>query len=171
MNASAIQDYINKIQDGDRNFIRDAWDRLKAIPAGNLVFSRLVGTAAPYTGTIAPRVLELRYGHAEACIDDRRLVRNHLRSIHAVALTNLAEMTASLVMAYSMADDARFIITGLDIEFQAKARGTIRAVAQTVVPETASGNAGVNVDVWLYDDKQVEVSRAVVRALVGPKKR
>ncbi len=171
MNASAIQDYINKLQDGDKNLIRDAWDKLKGIPGGNLVFSRLIGTAAPYTGTIAPRVTELRYGHAEACMDDRRLIRNHLRSIHAVALANLAEMTASLVMAYSMSDDARFIITGLDIEFEAKARGTIRAVAQTVVPEIDGENRVVNVDVWLYDRKDVQVSRATVRALVGPKKR
>lgn len=171
MNASAIQDYINQLQDGDKNLIRDAWDRLKGIPGGKLVFSRLVGAAAPYTGTIAPRVIELRYGHAEACIEDRRLVRNHLRSIHAVALANLAEMTASLVMAYSMGDDARFIIKGLDIEFEAKARGTIRAVAQTVVPEVGDHNVPVNVDVWLYDEKQVQVSRATVRALVGPKPR
>lgn len=170
MSASVLQKYLLELQDGDRNFIREAWDRLKSIPGGNRIFSKVVGTAAPYTGTIAPVVLALRPGHAEACMEDRRLVRNHLRSIHAVALTNLAEMTGSLVMAYSMPDDARFIITGIDIEFQRKARGTIRAVAQTVLPGDVSENCAVDVDVWLYDEKNVEVSKAVVRALVGPKK-
>ena len=59
---------------------------------------------------------------------DRRRVRNHLRSLHAVALTNLAELTGNLaLMSRQPAKGARWIITGFHSEFLKKARGTITA--------------------------------------------
>jgi acyl-coenzyme A thioesterase PaaI-like protein len=100
---------------------------------------------------------------------DRYRVRNHLQSVHAVALVNLAELTGNLALAYSLPDDARFIVAGLSIDYLKKARGTIRGVCDCPVPET-SERREYEVVVSLRNEAGEEVARATLRSLVGPKK-
>ncbi|MFI5302021.1 MAG: DUF4442 domain-containing protein, partial [Polyangiales bacterium] len=99
-----------------RNVVRDLWDATHRLPGGRLAFSLAVGRAAPYTGSIGARVEELRRGHARVILRDRHAVRNHLDCVHAIALANLAELTGNIALAYSLADDARFIVAGMSIE-------------------------------------------------------
>src|SRR5690606_4706362 len=167
--ASKAQAWIVDV-DRPGNMIRSLWDRLAPLPGGKRLFSRLVGQAAPYTGTINAQVVALRVGAAEVVLRDRRAVRNHLRSVHAVALVNLAELTGNLAMAYSLPDDARFIVSGLSIDYLKKARGTIRGVSDCPVP-TSSERQELEVPVRMIDDAGDEVARCVLRSLVGPKPR
>lgn len=104
------------------------WSSFCRLPLGRRLFNLLIGVTVPYAGSIAPEVVELSPGHARARMADRRRVRNHLRSLHAVALTNLAELTGNLaLMSRQPPKGARWIITGFDSEFLKKARGTITA--------------------------------------------
>ena len=152
------------------NFIRDAWDKLSLVPGGRSVFSRLVGVAAPYTGSIGASVLELRVGYAKVELTDRRKVRNHLDCVHAVALANLAELTGNAAVAYSLPDDARFIVAGMSIDYLKKARGTITGTAEC--PRFADNErAEHEIEVLLRDPGGEVVARAVLKTLVGPKKR
>ncbi len=157
------------IASSDRNVIRDLWDRLHRLPGGTLLFTKMIGLAAPYTGTIGAHVEVLRRGHAEVTLRDRRAVRNHLECVHAIALTNLAELAGNVAIAYSLPDDARFIVAGLSIEYAKKARGTIRAIADVPVPDS-SERREYDVPVRMIDPKGDEVARATLRTLVGPKK-
>ncbi|MFN3399506.1 MAG: DUF4442 domain-containing protein [Ferrovibrio sp.] len=104
------------------------WRGFCRLPFGRRLFNLLVGITVPYAGSIAPQVVELAPGQARAQMADRRRVRNHLRSLHAVALTNLAELTGNLaLMSRQPPKGARWIITGFQTEFVKKARGTITA--------------------------------------------
>lgn len=152
-----------------RNTIRDLWDRLSGVPGGRLIFSRLVGEGAPYTATIRARVEDLRRGHAEVSMRDRYRVRNHLQSVHAVALVNLAELTGNLALAYSLPDDARFIVAGLSIDYIKKARGKILGVCDCPVPDT-NERREYEVLVSMRNERGEEVAKATLRSLVGPKK-
>jgi len=151
------------------NLIRDAWHRLRALPGGVRIFSRLVGTAAPYTGTIGAQVIELERGRAKVLLRDRRAVRNHLRCIHAIALANLAELTGNVAVAYSLPDDARFIVAGMSIDYLKKARGPITGLCEVDIPAT-NARAEIEVPVRMIDRGGEVVARAVLRTLIGPKK-
>lgn len=151
------------------NPVRVAWDRLRGLPGGKALFSRFVGNLAPYTGTIGAKVEELRPGYARVTMRDRRAVRNHLRSVHAVALLNLAELTGNVALAYSLPDDARFIVAGMSIEYLKKARGTLTGFCECVVPET-NARQELAIEVSIRNEAGEEVARSTLRSLVGPKK-
>ncbi len=150
-----------------RNLVRDAWDLLARVPGGKAVFSRLIGRAAPYTGSIGARVVGLRRGWAQVELADRRAVRNHLQSIHAVALVNLAELCGNIALAYSLPEGARFIVSGLSIEYLKKARGTLTATSECPIP-ASNARRELEVPVSIRDAEGDEVARAVLRSLVGP---
>lgn len=106
------------------------WTTLAALPAGALLFSAVLGFVAPYASSIRPRVRRLEPGLAEVELRDRWGVRNHLKSIHAVALANLGELTANLALMGVQPPDGRFIVTAMHAEYLKKARGTIVAACE-----------------------------------------
>jgi len=148
--------------------IRNAWDRLTRWPGGRTAFSLLVGRTAPYTGTIRANVVALEPGRSEVVMRDRRSVRNHLRSVHAIALANLAELTGNMALAYSMPDDARFIVAGFRITYLKKARGTITGRCVCPVP-VSNERREYDVPVQLFDPSGDVVAEATFQTLVGPR--
>ena len=153
--------------DGDRNVVRDAWNLIAGLPGGKAVFSKLIGRMAPYTGSIGARVTALRPGFCQVQLDDRREVRNHLASIHAVALVNLAELAGNAALAYSLPDDARFIVAGLSIEYVKKARGMLTSVC-ALAALASSERREVEVAAEIRDASREVVARAAALWLVGP---
>jgi uncharacterized protein (TIGR00369 family) len=148
--------------------IREQWERWSGRPGGKAVFSWLLGKLVPYTGSMGARVEEARAGYARVTLRDRRRVRNHLRSVHAVALVNLAELATGLALNYGMRADARAILVGLSIEYHKKARGLLTAEAEAPVLGTNEER-----DVVLRTDIRAEVGDTVATAearwKVGPR--
>lgn len=144
--------------------------RMARWPAGRWAFSRAICLKAPYFSTIAPRFEALEVGRCEVRIRDRRRVHNHIGTVHAIALCNLAELSAGLMAEVTVPASMRWIPQGMTVEYPAKARGTMHAVAtpESAVHESASGYAWA-VAVSVRDDAGHEVFRARITMWVSPR--
>lgn len=107
------------------NRLKSAAKYLSNVPGGYWILSRLIGLAVPYTGSMGANVVSLQDGSAVVSLSDRRSVRNHLNSIHAVALANLGEFTANLALITLCPSHGRFIVTRMESEYLKKARGLL----------------------------------------------
>ena len=105
------------------------WQRMQRWPAGGWLFTRAVCWKAPYFATIAPRITRLEPNLCEARIPDRRAVHNHIGTVHAIALCNLAELCAGVMTDASLPKGMRWIPKGMSVRYLAKARGTLTGVA------------------------------------------
>lgn len=142
------------------------WNRAKGSNLGRWLFSRAVGRFAPYTGTIGARIERLEPGRSVVSMRDRKAVRNHLRSVHAVALTNLIELSGSLAIIASMQPNTRMIPVRLESEFLKKARGTV--TAEAACDNIEPGFEGeVQATVVVRDPEGNEVTRGRVTVVIG----
>ena len=138
--------------------IADLWRKMQSLPLGKQAFSKLLGVRIPYSGSIGAEIVELADGHAVVKLGDRRAVRNHLNSIHAIALMNLGELATGLAVFHKLDGSAKGIITELRMTYAKKARGTITARCDVTFPEL-TGKHDLLVEGALTDEKGDEVAR------------
>ena len=112
--------------------------RVQRWPCGQWLFSRAVCFKAPYFASIAPRITLLEPGRCEGVIRHRRRVSNHIGTVHAIALCNLAELVAGLMTDASLPASMRWIPRGMQVEYLKKATGTIIATATADAPLVAA---------------------------------
>lgn len=143
------------------------WQRLSRWPAGTWLFSLALGRIAPYSGTIGARVLDLRCGYVKVKLRDRRRVRNHLRSIHAIALVNLGEIATGLAVLSTISTNMRGIVTEIHAEYLKKARGTLIAEAEFQLPEHLQDDTRCEVEAELRDSSDEIVARVRATWLIG----
>ena len=148
--------------------ILDPWRTWSSRPMGRWIFSRMISRMVPYSGTIRPEVLSIEPGNAEVALSDRRAIRNHLGSIHAIALVNLGELTSGLALTTGLPAEARAIVTHLEIEYLKKARGRLVARCRTAIPEWRTPCEHV-VEATITDLAGDAVARVRVRWKIGPK--
>lgn len=146
------------------------YNKLTRQPFGHWLFSRAVCFKAPYFGSIRPRMTALEPNRAEATIQHRRSVTNHLGTVHAIALCNLAEFTGGLMTDVSIPASMRWIPKGMSVEYLKKAVGTQRGVATPEFPphESAEGYE-LPVNVLVTDPQDEAVFKARISMWVSPK--
>lgn len=143
------------------------WRRLKRWPAGEWIFARIFAYTVPYSGSVRPRIRVLEPGHAEVEIPDIRANRQHLGSVHAIALMNVAEMASGLAMMAGLPSNIRGIVTTLQMTYHKKARGTIRAVSRVTVP-TVTADQDFEVLAECFDPSGTLVATGRVTWRLGP---
>lgn len=143
--------------------------RIVRWPAGHWLFNRLVCWKAPYFASIAPRILVLEPNRCEAAIAHRRRVRNHLGGVHAIALCNLAELSAGLMTDVSLPAGMRWIPKGMTVDYVKKAIGTMHAVATPAfTPHSADSGYELPAEVVVSASDGTVVFRATIRMWLSP---
>lgn len=150
--------------------ILKTWRNLARRPGGRWLFSTLVCFKAPYFSSIKPRMQLLEPGKGVATIRHRRRVSNHLGTVHAIALCNLAEFVGGLTCDVSTPRTMRWIPKGMTVEYLKKAHGTMTATAtaQVALVESAQGY-DAPFEVLVRDAAGDTVFRAVISMWVSAK--
>jgi acyl-coenzyme A thioesterase PaaI-like protein len=138
------------------------WRKLSGLPGGKRLFSILLGRVVPYSGSIGARVEQLEPGFTRV-----RLAERHLRSVHAVALTNLGELSSGLAMLSGLPPGMRGIVVRLTTEYFEKARGVLTAECRCDV-EGSSEERELDVRASIKNAEGREVARVTARWKVGP---
>jgi acyl-coenzyme A thioesterase PaaI-like protein len=144
--------------------------RLQGVPFGRWLFTRLICLRAPYFGSISPMFRDLEPGRAVVSMRKRRKVGNHIGTVHALAMGNLCELAAGLVMEASLPKAMRWIPRGMEIAYLARAETDVTATA--TLEQRRWGKAeDIPVDVRVEDSDGREVVRATITMYVSPGQR
>jgi acyl-coenzyme A thioesterase PaaI-like protein len=151
------------------NRVLSLWQKLDDKPFGKWLFSRIICWKAPYFATIRPRFEELKPGYARVSMSKRRAVHNHIGTIHAIALCNLAELGAGTMMEASLSPKMRWLPKGMTVEYLKKAETAVEAhcVATDIVDGAARE---VVVSVEIRDRQSQVVTKAAITMWVSPRK-
>ena len=146
------------------------WQKLAKWPGGKWLFTFLLGLKAPYFTTIHPSIVSLRPGYCEVHIRKRRAVLNHIGTIHAIAMCNLAELAGGVMTDATIPFTHRWIPKRMTVEYLKKANTHLCAIAQWEPIPVFSVASEVPLTVNITDTSGQLVFRALITMWVSPKK-
>lgn len=118
---------VPQAKDQSPNPVLALWRFFNAIPGGRFFFDRMLDRSVPYGGSIDQKVQVLRPGVARVVMGDHKAVRNHLSTVHAAAVMNLAETAAGLALTSLLPNSSETAVASASIEYRKKARGPLSA--------------------------------------------
>ena len=147
------------------------WNRFKNKPAGKWTFSKLLCLKAPYFSSISPVFERLEANYAEIKIKKHRAVLNHIGTVHAIAMCNMAELAGGTMTDVTVPSSHRWIPKGMTVEYLKKAETDLIAIA-TPVERNFQWNQGSDylVNVEVKDTQNNLVFKAVITMWVSAKK-
>ncbi|MBH9552313.1 DUF4442 domain-containing protein [Inhella gelatinilytica] len=105
--------------------------RFNRLPGGVARVARnwALHRAVPLTGTAALNFLELTPERCRVSVPNRKPVQNHIKGVHAAAMTLVAETATGMVVGMNVRDDCLPLCKGLRVRFRKLSQGALTAVA------------------------------------------
>ncbi|MDQ2070309.1 hotdog fold domain-containing protein [Natronospira bacteriovora] len=146
------------------------WQKFSRRWGGQWLFSRVVSHSAPYFATIRPRITALEPGLCEVRMKKRRKVQNHIGTVHAIAICNLAELAAGVMTDATIPPSHRWIPKGMTVEYLKKAATDLVGRAELDLVPAFDEARDLAVPVSVRDSNGEEVVRATITMWVTPRK-
>ena len=105
------------------------FERMKKVPAGKALFSKAVCLKAPYFSSISPRFEEVKPAYVKVFMPKRHAVLNHLSTVPAIAMCNMAELAGGVMTDITVPKSARWIPSGMTVKYVKKATTDLVAIA------------------------------------------
>jgi acyl-coenzyme A thioesterase PaaI-like protein len=125
-------------------------------PARNFALRR----AVPFTGTAGLDFVALTPERSEIRIANQRRVQNHIRGVHAAAMSLLAETATGMVVGMNVRDDCLPLCKAMQVNFRKRATGGLTARAHLTEAQRASmasqAKGEVRVAVTVTDEAGIE---------------
>ena len=148
------------------------WQKLAGKPGGKQLFSAAICLRVPYFRTVLPSVRDLRPGRCEVTAPKWWGVYNHIRTFHAIAACNLAEIAMGMLAEATVPATHRWLPKGMNVQYVAKAETGLRAVAALPeLPEFGDEGFDLEVPVTISDTNDQPVVTGTITIWVTPKKR
>ncbi|MCV7227454.1 hotdog fold domain-containing protein [Mycolicibacterium komossense] len=146
------------------------WQRLTGRPGGSRLFSVAAMARVPYFATVLPHVERMEPGFAQVAVPKWFFVHNHLRTVHAIASCNAAEVAMGMLMEATVPTTHRWIPKAMTVQYLATATTSLRATARVNPPDFSLLTAGVElvVPVSITDRSGAEVVHAEITTWVTP---
>jgi len=167
LNANATVNTQSNIGDEAHRVVK-MWNKFGHSSIGRKFFNFMLGRVVPYSGNIKAEVQTLGDGKVTIAMNDRRAVRNHLKSIHAIALANLGELASGMAMFSKIPNSTRAIVVDLDIKYVKKARGRLIATGTANPPDVITEPTKSIVEAEIKDASGDIVATINVHWLLSP---
>ena len=145
------------------------WRSLSGWPGGRWLFSTIITYRAPYFATIRPRFTELRPGYCELTLRKRRRVHNHIGTVHAIAMCNMAELAGGLATDVTIPAGYRWIPKGMTVRYLAKAQTDLTAIAELGALPEFNKPTDLIVPVRILDTADNRVFEADITMWISPR--
>lgn len=97
-------------------------------PFGKRLFSLIAANKAPYFLSIHPYLPEFTETKCVVFLRKRRSVKNHIGTVHAIALCNACEMAFGMTMEAGVPNHLRWIPKGMTVRYLKKAATDITVI-------------------------------------------
>lgn len=153
-----------------RSPLLSMWKKLGGSAFGRWLVSRGVCFTAPYFRTISPQFIDVKAGRVEVQFKKRWGVTNHIKTVHAIAMCNAAELAGGACLDVSLDSTYRWIPVGMTVQYLKMAKTNLRAVCE--YPDYEHIDEGdVVMPVGVFDENGVEVFHADISMRVSAKKK
>ncbi|QIR15339.1 hotdog fold domain-containing protein [Shewanella aestuarii] len=149
------------------NKVMALYKKVTGYPFGHKIFSKMVSRMAPYFSTVHPHIKSLETNRCEVLIKKRKIVQNHIGTVHVIAICNGLEMAMGTMAEASIPAHLRWIPKGMSVDYTAKAGTDILCVAQVTPEQWQIGD--MLVDVKAYDSNGVVVVQGHIKLWISEK--
>ncbi|CPZ60117.1 Pyridoxamine 5'-phosphate oxidase [Mycobacteroides abscessus] len=146
------------------------WQRLQNKPGGSALFSAAMMARVPYFASVVPHVHRMEPGYCEVTAPKWYFVYNHIKTFHAIAACNLAEVAMGMLMEATTPSSHRWIPKAMNVQYLGKATTSLRAIATLEGIDFASITEGTDVvvPISITDRDGKEVVKAEITTWVTP---
>lgn len=146
------------------------WEKLSSKPGGKWAFSKALCLKAPYFASISPKFEELRPEFCKVSISKSRKVTNHLGTVHAIAMCNMAELSGGTMTEVTLPSTYRWIPKDMTVEYLKKATTGLVATATPATTMDLTKPSEYKVNIEVKDQLDEIVFKATITMWISAKK-